>query len=116
MKEDRDVPSSNDRMFPRLKLETPVACMLAGRLAFETCVEISEGGLLMKINRDYRVGEVLELRFFIPGSDSFSVTGEIAYLVDSVTDGPLPSKHAGIRFVDPPDRLRFHIRELAKRI
>lgn len=106
---------SSPRRYQRCQIDAPVACLRPGGLCFETVVEISEGGLLMLINHDYKIGEILDLRFFIPGQMSIALRGEIAYIVDSLSMGPTVARHAGVRFVDSPATLAPSIRSYIDR-
>lgn len=103
------------RRYERCQIDAPVACLRPHGLCFETVVEISEGGLLMLIHHDYKIGEILDLRFFIPGQVSIALRGEIVYIVDSLSLGPIPSRHAGVRFVETPATLASSIRSYIQR-
>lgn len=107
---------SSLRRYERCEIQAPIACIRDEGLAFETVVEISEGGLLMLVSHDYKIGEIMDLRFFIPGHVSIEIRGEIAYLMDSVTMGPSPARHAGVRFLEAPETLAPSIRSYILKI
>lgn len=116
MKNDSSLQPPAPRRFERCRIDAPVACLRDEGLCFETAVEISEGGMLMLVQHDYKIGETLDLRFFIPGQMSVAIRGEVAYAMDSLSFGPFPSKHVGIRFLDNPETLAPSLRTYISKV
>ncbi|RYZ73194.1 MAG: PilZ domain-containing protein [Proteobacteria bacterium] len=98
------------RRYSRGTYTCPVACFDEAHLSFATGLEISEGGLLISADADYKIGEILQVRFFIPGTASYEANCEVAYVVKSTND-----RFAGLRFVETNEQLKASIREFVSR-
>jgi hypothetical protein len=89
------IVSRNKRRFRRHKIDAQVAVISLGRMRFDSAIELSEGGLMIKSLRRYKIGDRLEICFFLADGDFINTTGEVAYSLE-----PEPGDHhAGVRFV-----------------
>jgi PilZ domain len=108
MGEEFDKNSKCSRQNKRYKISLRVAVAKHSTLLFETAVEISKGGLLLKTNSLPMLYQILELRFFLPNREFVSVKGEIVYLLK--VEG---QHYAGIRFEDSNPELDQWLTEYA---
>jgi hypothetical protein len=83
------------RRFTRSKIQMSVASLHDNRLNFDTALEMSEGGLLMKTSKAYRVGDHLDLSFCLPRGECVTARAEVCYTLE-----PTPGWYAaGVRFL-----------------
>ena len=83
------------RRHERCKIQMAVASLCNNRLHFDTALEISEGGMLMKTSQAYRVGDLIDLSFVLPKGGCVTARGEVCYTLE-----PTPGWYAaGIRFL-----------------
>ena len=84
--------------------------VIAGRLQFETAAEISEGGMLLKMNEPLPVGTRVELRFFLPQDIFVSANAEVGYKLE-----PQENVHfVGLRFHDITDEMKKRISDFVE--
>lgn len=96
----------NKRRFDRRKCSTKVGVLVGGHFSFHEGVEISEGGMLLRANASFVVGQTIELNFFVPDGTFATASGEIAYAFELS-----PTEHFfGIRFVETTLPARMEIR------
>lgn len=72
----------------------------------QNCVDIGEGGMLLRVFSNYKTGDQLEVSLFI--NNQFATTeGEVVYTIE-----PQPGQiYVGIKFSNPPAKLQTTIRE-----
>lgn len=101
-------PSHHEqRRYQRSKLETAVAVTCRGQFLVQNCLNISEGGMLLRVFTRYLVGDLIEVGCFIPGGIFIKAVGEIAYLTE-----PNPGEYyAGLRFVEIQQSSQLAIRD-----
>jgi len=105
MSEEVESRYSPVRRYKRRKLVGRVAVVIEGRLRFETAAEISEGGILLKMNEPLPVGTRVELRFFLPQDVFVSAQAEVGYRLE-----PHEKVHfVGLRFHDITDEMKKRI-------
>lgn len=85
------------RRYPRRTFDKLVAILYRGRSGFENSVEISEGGILLQADRQYHVGDTIEICVVVPGHKFQIVIGTIAYVRGERTH----ERMVGIRFRSP---------------
>lgn len=101
------------RRYRREGFERLVGVTHKGRPGFEASLEISEGGMLLAVDRHMKVGDRLEIGLFIDGQHVQTVHGVVAYQSADSSDGD--SICVGVRFVQPSARLQSDIREYVEK-
>ncbi len=96
------------RRHKRFKTSLHVAVANHYTLLFETAVQISKGGMLLRTNNLPIMHQTLELRFFLPNKDFIFVKGEIVYRLK--VDGQY---YAGVRFLGSNPELDLWLAENA---
>ncbi len=80
----------------RVLIKVSVKGDLGNQPFFCTSVNISASGILLEVDRAISRGEKITCSFFIPGSDSISVDGEIMRVVDIAPN----TFHWGVKFLN----------------
>jgi hypothetical protein len=105
---------SAQRRYKRRKFITPVGLWIGGRFVIEKAVEVSEGGILLRVDAGadtpLRVGDMFELQFFLPRGNFISAQAEVVYLLE-----PDSGEHyVGFRFLNVPLRIQKLIQEFVE--
>jgi hypothetical protein len=77
-----------NRKFPRRSFHTLVGLLYKGVYTIAPCVELGEGGVLMKVNGKLEAGSLAVINLFLPKADFVTVTAEIVYSIPSKNEEP----------------------------
>jgi hypothetical protein len=70
-------------------------------------VDLSLGGVRVFSDDKYRVGDLVKMEFFVPGSPHVTYTAQVVW-IDPLPDGEPAKFDVGLKFVDlQPDALQF---------
>lgn len=95
------------RRFRRGRLETAVAVTCRNEFLVQNCVNISEGGMLLRAFSRYLSGDSIEVGWFVPGGHFVKAVAEVSYTLE-----PSPGEfYAGIRFIEISQESRVSIRQ-----
>lgn len=104
------VSDRDKRRFKRCTLDTAVAVTCKGQFLVQSCVNISEGGLLVRAFSKYTVGDVIDVSLFVPGGDFVKASGEVVYILE-----PNPGEHyLGVRFLKASTAAQGSIRRFVE--
>ena len=95
------------RSFARRKCLANVAIHRHGLFGFETALELSEGGMLIRAQGHYKVGDRCTVNLLVPGGSFISTAAEVAYILDE----PGGERQYGLRFLEPSTHVKIEIRE-----
>lgn len=109
-----DTGTSNfaeSRRHPRCKLEMLVGVIRNGKFGFEYSMQIGEGGMLLEIFTEAKVGDQVEVSFFMPPKgELILVKGEVVYSIE-----PTPGRFlAGVRFTNASSTTQDLIRKFVE--
>ena len=79
----------------RKSIETYVSLFNGKTLVFSIAADISEGGMRLRTDSALKVGENLEVRFFLPNGEFISTHSKVAHMTESNTGEFV----AGIQFL-----------------
>lgn len=71
--------SLDSRRFKRCRFISPIAVLCSGSNLLERCVEISEGGMLIRTDFHVPMGQKLELTFVLPDGEFVATRGDTVY-------------------------------------
>lgn len=95
------------RQYKRQLVELSVGSICNDQGFFETALQVSEGGLLIRTQFRYKVGDQPELGFFLPNGELVSGLGQVVYVMSTnVKDAVL----AGVSFTQIDEQMRRAIR------
>jgi Tfp pilus assembly protein PilZ len=94
------------RQHKRRAIDIPVGTICRDQGYFETALELSEGGILVRSDFEYRVGDSAELCFFIPEVSFVAELAEVVYVIDCHSS----SRLVGLRFPKPSEEAAASIR------
>jgi hypothetical protein len=100
------VSIEDKRRFKRCPLDTVTGVSRDGEFHFENSVEISEGGMKLITTGDYKVGDRIDVFFFVPKGKFVKAVGEVAYLLPENSH-----RQVGLRFDEPSESSCEAIRE-----
>lgn len=100
-------PFHEQRRYRRGRLETAVAVTCRGQFLVQNCVNVSEGGLLLRVFSRYLVGDIIEVGMFVPGGQFVKAVGEVAYVMETSPG----EYYAGVRFIEIASTNQIAIRD-----
>jgi hypothetical protein len=99
----------NRRRFKRCKYVARVGVFTQGIFSLEVMKQVSEGGMLIELQRSARIGDRLEISFLLQQAQYFHVVAEVAYVIESKRG----TYQLGVRFLDAPPEVCRAIRRYA---
>ena len=108
---DQEVSIRDKRKHPRCKLDAAVGVTCQDQFLVQNCVEISEGGMLLRVFSSYKPGDRLEVSLFLKNQ---FITAECEVVH---TREPAPGQgHVGVKFSQTADSVRTTIRSYVESI
>lgn len=110
-----DFSYRKQRRFRRRPITVQVEVTRGGEFHIQDAVDISEGGLLLRVFTDYKIHDRVNVGLVIPGENYVHALAEVAYLLE-----PSPGiQFVGLRFVQTSTgdqtSIRRFIRSLTSR-
>lgn len=102
---------TDSRRHPRCKLEMLVGVIRNGKFGFEYSLQIGEGGMLLELFSPAKLGEQIEVSFFMPPKgELILVKGEVVYCLEPVAGRCL----VGVRFTNATAAIQSLIRKFVE--
>ena len=98
---------ADKRQFKRVPIVTQIDAQAGGFPFIAVAENISAGGMLIHTAKQIQEGQVVHLKFTLPG-------GEDAILVDGIVQHTTPGSYLGIQFQNLDDADRAAIEKLAE--
>lgn len=95
------------RRFGRRKFEAPAVILSGFKYQFEKTAEVSEGGLLLKVQKNLDVSALVQVEFILPNRQFINALGEVIYKIESAT-GQL---YVGVKFIKISEQVQNWIRQ-----